>query len=280
MLTLEGVGRRFPNGTVALEGASLRIEAGQTVALLGPSGCGKSTLLRLIAGLDAADSGTLRWDGGARPGPGRLGYVFQDSTLLPWATAADNVSLPLRLQHTAPNQAEAAAHAALARVGLEGFGAARPHELSGGMKMRVSIARALVQSPTLLLMDEPFAALDEFTRHGLQEDLVALAPKPTTVFVTHSVYEAAFIATRIVLMSPRPGRIVAELEGLPLLRLPPGEGGAGQGSTDALRLWNARGGRGEGLEAVMTRRFTPEYAALVARIGAALAATRAPAIRA
>ena len=262
MLTLEGVGRRFPNGTVALEGASLRIEAGQTVALLGPSGCGKSTLLRLIAGLDAPDSGTLRWDDGAPPGPGRLGYVFQDPTLLPWATAADNVSIALRLQRTAPGEAAAAARAALARVGLDGFGAARPHELSGGMRMRVSIARALVQSPTLLLMDEPFAALDEFTRHGLQEDLVALAPKPTTVFVTHSVYEAAFIATRIVLMSPRPGRIVDEVPGLPpgeapLLPLSPGEG------------------RGEGLEPSQTRRFIPEYAALVARIGAALAATRA-----
>ncbi len=257
MLTLEGVGRRFPNGTVALEGAALRIEAGETVALLGPSGCGKSTLLRLIAGLDTPDGGTLRWDRGAPPGPGRLGYVFQDPTLLPWATAAENVALPLRLQRATPRESEAAARAALARVGLEGFGQARSHELSGGMRMRVSIARALVQTPDLLLMDEPFAALDEFTRHALQDDLVALAPKPTTVFVTHSVYEAAYVATRIVLMSPRPGRIVNQLEGLPPLpHFPPEEG------------------RGEGADPT-ARRFSPGYAALVARIGAALATTRA-----
>lgn len=213
MLNVEGVGRRFPSGTEALRDVSLRLEDGDFMALLGPSGCGKSTLLRLIAGLDQPDQGTLRWRAGAPPGPGEIGFVFQDATLLPWASAEDNVWLPLRLRGVSRDAARAEIDSVLARVGLGGFEMARPAQLSGGMRMRVSIARALVTKPRLLLMDEPFAALDEFTRHRLQEDLLALwrAIGCTVVFVTHSIYEAAFLARRIVLMTPRPGRIGQEI---------------------------------------------------------------------
>lgn len=210
MLTVEHASRRFANGTQALTDVSLRIAAGDFVALLGPSGCGKSTLLRLIAGLDQPDAGTVRWDASE---PGSVGFVFQDATLLPWASAADNVRLPLRLRGERAADSAPRVAAALARVGLAGFERARPRELSGGMRMRVSIARSLVAGPRLLLMDEPFAALDEFTRHALQEDLLALQAEAgcSVVFVTHSIYEAAFLARRIVLMSPRPGRIVHEV---------------------------------------------------------------------
>ncbi len=209
MLTVTRAGRRFPDGTEALRDVSLRVEAGAFVALLGPSGCGKSTLLRLIAGLDRPDTGAVAWDGA----PGRIGFVFQDPTLLPWATAAENVRLPLRLRGMGRAESAPLAAAALERVGLAGFAGARPRALSGGMRMRVSIARALVQQPDLLLMDEPFAALDEFTRHGLQEELLALAASArcAIVFVTHSTYEAAFLARRIVVMSARPGRVAAEI---------------------------------------------------------------------
>ncbi len=250
MLTISGVERRFPNGTQALRDASLRLERGDFVALLGPSGCGKSTLLRLIAGLDQPDAGALRWDAGP-PVPGGIGYVFQDATLLPWATAEENVWLPLRLRGVGRDQARAQVLAALAQVGLAGFEGARPRELSGGMRMRVSIARALVAppgaGPRVLLMDEPFAALDEFTRHRLQEDFLDLWRRTgaTVVFVTHSIYEAAFLARRIVVMTPRPGRIAREI-GSPL---PP--------------------------EAAT--RFTPEYAALVGEITDVLQHAMAPA---
>jgi NitT/TauT family transport system ATP-binding protein len=209
MLTVARVGRRFPSATEALRDVSFDLGDGEFMALLGPSGCGKSTLLRLIAGLDRPDSGTLQWAAGAPPGPGEIGFVFQDATLLPWASAEDNVWLPLRLRGVDRNAARDDVAAVLTRVGLNGFEAALPAQLSGGMRMRVSIARALVTKPRLLLMDEPFAALDEFTRHRLQEDLLDLWRDIgcTVVFVTHSIYEAAFLARRIVLMTPRPGRI-------------------------------------------------------------------------
>ena len=209
MLTLHHLARRFANGTEALRDVSLRLERGDFLALLGPSGCGKSTVLRLLAGLDSPDAGRLTWDNGAAPAPGEIGYVFQDATLLPWADAAENVFLPLRLRGRNRAASEPEIRAALARVGLEGFAHARPRELSGGMRMRVSIARALVTRPRLLLMDEPFAALDEFTRFRLQDVLLALWRELgcTVVFVTHSTYEACFLARRIVLMTPRPGRI-------------------------------------------------------------------------
>ena len=212
MLHLSSVGRRF--GTVeALRDVSLDIAAGDFVALLGPSGCGKSTLLRLIGGLDQPDTGALTWDAGHQPAPGEIGFVFQDATLLPWASAADNVFLPLRLRGMPRAQAAQQVADALHRVGLAGFEHALPRQLSGGMRMRVSIARALVTRPRLLLMDEPFAALDEFTRHKLQEDLLELWQelRCTVVFVTHSIYEAAFLARRVVLMTPRPGRIDHEI---------------------------------------------------------------------
>jgi len=213
MLTIASVGRRFPGGVEALRDVSLRLHDGDFLALLGPSGCGKSTLLRLIAGLDRPDTGTVVWDAGLPPGPGAIGYVFQDATLLPWASAEDNVWLPLRLRGIARDAAHDDVAAVLGRVGLTGFEAARPAQLSGGMRMRVSIARALVTKPRLLLMDEPFAALDEFTRHRLQEDLLTLWRDIgcTVVFVTHSIYEAAFLARRVVLMTPRPGRIGREM---------------------------------------------------------------------
>jgi NitT/TauT family transport system ATP-binding protein len=213
VLRLLAVGRRFESGTEALREVSLDIAERDFVALLGPSGCGKSTLLRLIAGLDQPDGGELIWAEGRAPAPGEIGFVFQDATLLPWASAEENVFLPLRLRGFGRNRAIEEVRAALGRVGLAGFERARPRQLSGGMRMRVSIARALVTRPRLLLMDEPFAALDEFTRHRLQADLLALWRDLgcTVVFVTHSIYEASFLARRIVLMTPRPGRIAREL---------------------------------------------------------------------
>ncbi len=213
MLTIDQVSRRFATGTVALEDVSLELAAGDFLALLGPSGCGKSTLLRLIAGLDQPDLGAMRWDAGEPPEPGAIGYVFQDATLLPWATTEENIYLPLRLRGLSRAAAQPAIADAITRVGLEGFESARPRQLSGGMRMRVSIARALATRPRLLLMDEPFAALDEFTRHKLQADLLALWRDvgATVVFVTHSIYEAAFLARRIVLMTPRPGRVHHEI---------------------------------------------------------------------
>ena len=262
MLTVEHAGRRFPNGTVALAGVSLRVGAGDFVALLGPSGCGKTTLLRLIAGLDRPDSGVVAWDGGPPP-PGSIGYVFQDATLLPWATALDNVRLPLRLRGQPAAASASAARAALARVGLQGFEAARPRELSGGMRMRVSIARSLVARPRLLLMDEPFAALDEFTRHALQEDLLALWRDAgcSVVFVTHSIYEAAFLAPRIVLMSPRPGRIVDVIES-------PLQPGPSQPDPSQPALQPGP------VTPAGNRRQDPAYAALVARISDAMQQAR------
>ena len=212
MLRIEEVGRRF-GAVEALRGVSLAIADGDFVALLGPSGCGKSTLLRLIAGLDQPDTGRLAWDANRQPAQGDIGFVFQDATLLPWASAADNVFLPLRLRGVSRADATPRIAAALHRVGLAGFEQALPRTLSGGMRMRVSIARALVTRPRLLLMDEPFAALDEFTRHKLQDDLLALWQelRCTVVFVTHSIYEAAFLARRVVLMTPRPGQIDQEI---------------------------------------------------------------------
>ncbi len=236
MLSLSGMTRRFPNGVLALDGVDLIVMAGDFLALLGPSGCGKSTLLRLMAGLDVPDAGTVHW-AGAPPAAGQIGFVFQDPTLMPWATAAENVALPLRLR--GERQSGARAAEALRDVGLADFASARPATLSGGMRMRVSIARALVLRPRLLLMDEPFAALDEFTRHRLQDELLRLtaAHACTTVFVTHSLYEAAYLASRVAVMSPRPGRIAAEFrydEGRPD-RLSPAYAARVAELTEALR---------------------------------------------
>jgi NitT/TauT family transport system ATP-binding protein len=212
MIDLKGVSKKFPNGTVALESISARIAAGEFVALLGPSGCGKSTLLRLLAGLEEPSAGEIEWPGEA-PKPGDIGFVFQDATLMPWASAAENVFLPLKLRGKSRGETRDAVQAALAQVGLGEFAEAKPASLSGGMRMRVSIARALVSEPKLLLMDEPFAALDEFTRFKLQADLRAVWQRTgkTIVFVTHSIYEAAYLATRVLVMSPRPGRVAADV---------------------------------------------------------------------
>jgi NitT/TauT family transport system ATP-binding protein len=193
------------------------VRRGEFLTLLGPSGCGKSTLLNLIAGLATPDAGELRWwggDFGATGIPGRrLAFVFQAPTLMPWARVDANVRLPLDLDRVPRARADREVAAALAMVGLGGFTRHFPRELSGGMQMRASIARALVTGPDLLLMDEPFGALDEFTRQRLDGELSALwaARGLTVVFVTHSIYEAVFLSTRIAVMGARPGRIVADV---------------------------------------------------------------------
>jgi len=212
VVELAGVAKRFDGGVQALADVSLRVAPGEFVTLLGPSGCGKSTVLRLAAGLDRASAGRI--DSPAlRSTTAETAFVFQDATLMPWASVADNVWLPLRLNGQSRAQAAPGIAGALATVGLTEFADAYPSQLSGGMKMRVSIARALVTQPRLLLMDEPFAALDEITRQRLNADLLAAwaTQRFATLFVTHSVYEAVFLSQRVLVMSARPGRIVAEL---------------------------------------------------------------------
>ena len=193
----------------ALGPISLRIDAGETVALVGPSGCGKSTALRLLAGLETPTRGQVV----RAPGVGETAVVFQAPTLAPWLSARANVALPLELAGLARETAHQRADAALARVGLAGAEAARPVQLSGGMAMRVSLARALVTEPRLLLLDEPFAALDEITRRALADDVLALwaASRPAIVFVTHNVEEAVYMASRVIVLSPGPGRITADV---------------------------------------------------------------------
>jgi NitT/TauT family transport system ATP-binding protein len=215
LVSLRGVAKTFASGTQALDGLDLDVRPGEFVTLLGPSGCGKSTALRLIAGLSEPTAGTITWGGNAaaKLAAHEVGFVFQEPTLMPWTTVARNVDLPLRLRGTAAAEAAPRVAAALDRVGLSGFRDAYPRELSGGMKMRVSIARALVTDPDLLLMDEPFAALDEITRFRLNNDLLDLwqALRKTVVFVTHSVFESVYLSRRIVVMTPRPGRVFKEL---------------------------------------------------------------------
>ena len=212
LVRFEGVDKTFKNGTTALVGLDVSIGTGEFVSLLGPSGCGKSTALRLLAGLGRPTQGRVAWT--EPPGPRDIGFVFQEPTLMPWTTVASNVYLPLKLQGISRRDAGARIDDALAMVGLAGFSASYPRELSGGMKMRVSIARALVTRPRILLMDEPFAALDEITRSRLNDDLLKLWTERgfTTVFVTHSVYESVFLSSRILVMAARPGRIVADLD--------------------------------------------------------------------
>ena len=214
---MRAVGKRFGIGVTALDGIDLDIHRGEFLSVLGPSGCGKSTLLRIIAGLTEPNSGVrrllLETDRAGHIPAGRIGFVFQDPTLMPWSTVTDNVLLPFRLAgRVGPAERERAA-AEIGSVGLAGFERAYPRQLSGGMRMRVSIARALVTKPDLLLLDEPFAALDEITRMALNDDLMRLweSRRPTVVFVTHSVFESVYLSTRIAVMTPRPGQIVAEL---------------------------------------------------------------------
>ena len=209
--------KTYPNGTRALMPVDLTVREGEFVTLLGPSGCGKSTLLKMVAGLlEPSDGRLLLWRrpvGEVESTGHRLSFVFQEATLMPWASVMTNVRLPLDLAGVPRAQAEARVRAALQLVGLGRFETHLPRELSGGMQMRVSIARGLVTDPTLLLMDEPFGALDEITRNRLDSELLDLwrSQKLTVIFVTHSIHEAVFLSNRVVVMAARPGRIVDEV---------------------------------------------------------------------
>ena len=212
LLNMSHVEKTFAGDVVALRDMNLSVQEGDFISLLGPSGCGKSTALRLISNLMHPTAGTIRWVGGQQ-GADDLGVVFQEPTLMPWATVAQNVWLPFRLQGKTYNAVKDDILEALKLVGLENFQTAYPRELSGGMKMRVSIARAMVTNPRLILMDEPLAALDEITRFKLNNDLLELKSKIgcTVIFVTHSVFESVFLSDRIVVMAARPGRVIREL---------------------------------------------------------------------
>ena len=208
-IALRGVSKIYDNGTQALGPLDLTIQHGEFVSLLGSSGCGKSTALRIIAGLVKPSTG--RVDVATRSGH-TIGFVFQEPTLMPWASVRENVRLPLKLAHVATAESEARVADALVQVGLAEFANSYPRELSGGMKMRVSLARALVTDPDILLMDEPFAALDEITRDALHGEIerIAAERRLTVIFVTHSVFESVYLSQRVVVMTQRPGRISAE----------------------------------------------------------------------
>jgi NitT/TauT family transport system ATP-binding protein len=214
IVELRGVSKTFDTGTRAVDGIDLDIRRGEFLTLVGPSGCGKSTLLHLVAGLSRPSAGRITWWGDGFDATGgngrRIGFVFQSPTLMPWASVAANVRLPLDLAGASRAGADAAVARALARVGLAQASAHLPRQLSGGMQMRASIARALVTEPDLLLMDEPFGALDEFTRQRLDSELLELwrAQRFTVVFVTHSIHEAVFLSTRVAVMAAHPGRIL------------------------------------------------------------------------
>jgi NitT/TauT family transport system ATP-binding protein len=209
VLSLSRVSKSFDGGRHAFGPLDLGIASGEFVSLLGPSGCGKSTALRVIAGLLSPTGGAVAFPDG-KP---EIAFVFQEPTLMPWARALENARLPLDLKGVPRRQADARAAEALVRVGLHGFERAFPRELSGGMKMRVSIARALAARPKLLLMDEPFAALDELSRQALNDDLLKLwrEDELTVLFVTHSVFESSYLSTRVLVMTPRPGRLAADI---------------------------------------------------------------------
>jgi NitT/TauT family transport system ATP-binding protein len=214
-VSLRDVTKVYDNGVVALGPLNLAIRNGEFVSLLGASGCGKSTALRIIAGLSNPTAGHVDVKGrgvhdGARH---NIGFVFQEPTLMPWASVRGNVRLPLDLAHISRSDARQRVDQALAQVGLSEFAEVYPRELSGGMKMRVSLARALVTDPDILLMDEPFAALDEITRFRLNNDLLTLwrRLRKTVVFVTHSVFESVYLSQRVLIMSSRPGRIMRDV---------------------------------------------------------------------
>ena len=217
LLELHGVEKRYDNGTLALKRVDLAVGKQEFVSLLGPSGCGKSTALKMIAGLSPLTSGRIDWAdttaNEAEDHARHISFVFQEPTLMPWTGVFENVWLPLRLKGVSREAATPQINAVLSKVGLSQFAHVYPRELSGGMKMRVSIARAMVTEPRLLLMDEPFAALDEMTRFKLNNDTLALwqAQQFTTIFVTHSVYESVYLSNRIIVMAARPGRIIADI---------------------------------------------------------------------
>lgn len=217
LISLNNITKSFSNGTVALRDMALDVHQGEFVSLLGPSGCGKSTALRIVAGLAPATTGTVSWgeasDTAVEETSHDVSFVFQEPTLMPWTTVFGNVFLPLKLKGQSKAKARDAVMEALELVGLEHFENSYPRELSGGMKMRVSIARALVTRPRLLLMDEPFAALDEITRFKLNNDLLELWQRFnwTVIFVTHSVFESVYLSNRIVVMAARPGRVVDDM---------------------------------------------------------------------
>jgi NitT/TauT family transport system ATP-binding protein len=213
LIRMDRVKKQFGAGTLAIADMSLTIAEGEFVSFLGPSGCGKSTALRMIAGLLPVTAGVITIEPGRGGSEQDLGFVFQEPTLMPWATVFDNVFLPLRLAGVPRAEATPRVRAALADVGLSRFETAWPRELSGGMKMRVSIARAMVTRPRILLMDEPFAALDEMTRMKLNNDVLRLWAEHglTVIFVTHSVFESVYLSNRIVVMAARPGRVAADL---------------------------------------------------------------------
>lgn len=218
LVAIRGVSQRFGvdgASVSALEAIDLEILDGQFAAVVGPSGCGKSTLLSLVAGLRLPTSGTVLCDGEpiTGPMPRKVGMIFQEANLLPWLSAIDNVAFPLKLRHVPKAERLAAARGMLELTGLAAFEGRLPHELSGGMKQRVSIARGLVQNPAVLLMDEPFASLDEQTRMVLGDELLRIwsETKKTVLFVTHSLNEAVYLADRVVVLSARPGRVVDDV---------------------------------------------------------------------
>ena len=216
IIKLKKVNKVFENGTEALKGMDIDVFKGQFISFLGPSGCGKSTVLRMISGLLKPTSGQIeiyKKTLNSSSNSGEIGFVFQDSTLMPWATVEDNVYLPLRLKGTSKEKVREDIEEILSKVGLIEFRKSYPRELSGGMKMRVSIARALIVKPKLLLMDEPFAALDEITRFKLNDDVMSFWKNSdlTVIFVTHSVFESVYLSNRVVVMAPRPGRVIADI---------------------------------------------------------------------
>ena len=214
LVQLRDIDKAYSNGTVALRGFNLDVQANEFISLLGPSGCGKSTVLRLVAGLGEFTRGSMRWPQQSASSRQRdVGFVLQEPTLMPWANVFDNVFLPFLLLDQSKSKVGQRVDEVIELVGLSGFARAYPRELSGGMKMRVSIARALVTGPRLLLMDEPFASLDEITRTRLSNDLLSIwqRAKCTVMFVTHSVYESVYMSQRIAVMAARPGRVIGEL---------------------------------------------------------------------
>lgn len=217
LIRLKNIHKKYANGTIALSGMSLDVGQHDFISFLGPSGCGKSTALRMIAGLSPISGGTIEWNvqhhNHSDNSDGDISFVFQEPTLMPWSSVFKNVYLPLKMRGMSLEEARPRVLEALAMVGLSRFADVYPRELSGGMKIRVSIARAMVTRPRLLLMDEPFAALDEMTRLKLNNDVLRLWREHqfTVIFVTHSVYESIYLSNRVVVMAPRPGRVIQEI---------------------------------------------------------------------